>query len=282
LLTWGLWQGMTLDYAVRSDAGRVRENNEDSICLAPELNLFVLSDGMGGQACGEVASRLATETIVAKCRDGHGGAGVSVDGERVEGASDTVNRLADAVRAANLAVYQESQKSMELQGMGATVVAVWLTAGRITVAHVGDSRAYRLRDGQFEQLTEDHSFVAEQVRRGAMTEQEAGTSKLQNVLTRALGVDESVPVDVDEQILLEGDTILLCSDGLTRELSDAQIAAVLGEADVAQQAVDKLVDLANQAGGEDNITAVVVRNAPKGGGPLTRMGRWFKGSEDRS
>lgn len=273
---------MTLDYAVRSDAGRVRENNEDSVCVAPELNLFVLSDGMGGQACGEVASRLATETIVAQCRDGLGNAAISGARESTGGASDTSNRLAEAVRAANLAVHQASQKSKELQGMGATVVAVWLSPEKINVAHVGDSRAYLLRAGQFRQLTEDHSFVAEQVRRGAMTEQEAGSSKLQNVLTRALGVDEFVPVDVDEQLLLEGDTILLCSDGLTRELSDAQIAAVLGEAVDAQQAADRLVDLANQAGGEDNITAVVVRNAPKRGGPLTRMGRWFKGSEDRS
>jgi PPM family protein phosphatase len=282
MLAWGLCHGMTLDYAVRSDAGRVRENNEDSVCLAPELNLFVLSDGMGGQACGEVASRLATETIVAQCRDGRGGAADSRPGERMAGTSDTLNCLADAVRAANLAVYQASQKSQELQGMGATVVAVWLTDERLSVAHVGDSRAYRLRAGQFEQLTDDHSFVAEQVRRGAMTEQEAGSSKLQNVLTRALGVDESVPVDVDEQLLLEGDTVLLCSDGLTRELTDAQIAAVLVESSDAEQAVERLVDLANQAGGEDNITAVVVRHAPKGGGPLTRMGRWFKGSEDRS
>lgn len=273
---------MTLDYAVRSDAGRVRENNEDSACLAPELSLFVLSDGMGGQASGEVASRLATETIVAQCRNGHGVSAVSQAGECMEGAGDRSNRLADAIHAANLAVHQAARRSKELQGMGATVVAVWVTGERFTVAHVGDSRAYRLRAGRFQQLTEDHSFVAEQVRRGAMTEQEAGSSKLQNVLTRALGVDESVPVDVDEQLLVEGDTILLCSDGLTRELSDAQIAAILGEADDAQQAADKLVELANQAGGEDNITAVVVRHAPKGGGPLSRLGRWFKGSEARS
>ena len=276
---------MALDYGFRSDAGRVRENNEDSVCFAPELNLFVLSDGMGGQASGEVASRLAAETIVARCRESDESASSAGSANGADGASEIPERLADGVRAANRAVHQASQTSKELRGMGATVVAVWFTKERVHVAHVGDSRAYRLRAGQLEQLTQDHSFVAEQVRRGAMTEQEAGSSNLQNVLTRALGVDDEVPVDVDGQLLLEGDTILLCSDGLTRELSDAQIAAVLGEAGDAQDAAELLVALANQAGGEDNITAVVVRNAPKAAGPLARMGRlgrWFKSSEDRS
>jgi serine/threonine protein phosphatase PrpC len=152
----------------------------------------------------------------------------------------------------------------------------------MSLAHVGDSRAYRLRVETFEQLTEDHSFVAEQVRRGSMTEQEAASSNLQNVLLRALGVDPEVQVEINEHVLLEGDTFLLCTDGLTRELSDAQIAAILGEAEDAQEAADRLVDLANQAGGEDNITAIVVRHAAKPAGTLARMGRWLKGSEVQS
>jgi PPM family protein phosphatase len=277
--------GMGMDYGVRSDAGRVRENNEDSVCLAPELNLFVLSDGMGGQASGEVASRLATESIVAHCREAEENPSLRLIGERIDGVSDASNRLASAVRFANRVIHEAAEQNPEQRGMGGTVVAAWFAEERLSLAHVGDSRAYRLRSGQLEQVTQDHSFVAEQVRRGAMSEQEAERSSLQNVLLRALGVEEEVKVTVDEQLLIEGDTILLCSDGLTRELSDAQIAAILEEAEDAQEAADRLVDLANQAGGEDNISAIVVRHAPKPVGAMARigqLGRWFKGSGDPS
>jgi protein phosphatase len=147
---------------------------------------------------------------------------------------------------------------------------------------VGDSRAYLLRKGQFDQLTEDHSFVAEQVRRGILTPEQAGRSKMQNVLTRALGVENHVDVDVTEELLVEDDICLLCSDGLFRELSEAQIAGVLGESASAQESADRLVDLANQAGGGDNITAIVLRHAPKQSGALSKLGRWFKGAEDPS
>jgi serine/threonine protein phosphatase PrpC len=273
---------MVTDFGSRSDAGRVRENNEDSLCLAPELNLFVLSDGMGGQASGEIASRLATETIVAYCREAQVNPSSAMTGCRIAGVSETSNRLASAIRLANRVVHQAAEQSPEQHGMGATVVAIWLADQRMSLAHVGDSRVYRLRGGELDQLTQDHSFVAEQVRRGSMTEQEAATSNLQNVLLRALGVDPEVEVEVDEHILLEGDTILLCSDGLTRELSRAQIAAILGDAEDAQEAAGLLVELANQAGGEDNITTIVVRHAAKPAGALARMGRWFKGSEVQS
>jgi serine/threonine protein phosphatase PrpC len=273
---------MATDFGSRSDAGRIRENNEDSLCLAPEMNLFVLSDGMGGQASGEVASRLATETIVAYCREAQVTPSSALTGMRIAGVSDTSNRLASAIRLANRVVHQAAEHTAEQRGMGATVVAVWLEEQRMSLAHVGDSRAYRLRGEALEQLTEDHSFVAEQVRRGSMTEQEAASSNLQNVLLRALGVDPEVQVELHEHVLLEGDTFLLCSDGLTRELSDVQIAAILGDAEDAQDAADRLVDLANQAGGEDNITAIVVRHAAKPAGTLARVGRWLKGSEVQS
>ena len=273
---------MATDVGSRSDAGRVRENNEDSFSLAPEINLYVLSDGMGGQASGEVASRLVTETIVAYCREAQVNPATALTGIRITGVSDNSNRLASAIRLANRIVLQAAEHAPEQHGMGATVVAIWLADQRMSLAHVGDSRAYRMRGAAFEQLTQDHSFVAEQIRRGSMTEQEAATSNLQNVLLRALGVDPEVQVEVDEHPLLEGDTILLCSDGLTRELSDAQIAAVLGDAHDAQDAANRLVDLANRAGGEDNITAIVVRYAVKPTGPFARMGRWFKGSEVQS
>ncbi len=275
-----------MDFGARTDTGRVRENNEDSFRLAPELNLFVLSDGMGGQASGEVASRVATESIVAHCREAESDPSMPLVGTRIAGVSDAANRLASAIRHANDEVRRAAEENPEWNGMGATVVAVQFVDDRMTLAHVGDSRAYRLRTGELEQLTQDHSFVAEQVRRGMMTQKEAEHSKLQNVLLRALGAEPIVDIDVQEELILEGDTILVCSDGLTRDLSNAQIAAALNEAEEehqgAQEAAERLVDLANQAGGGDNITAIVVRRTAKPVGAFARIGRWFKGSEEES
>lgn len=269
---------MEMEFGTRSDTGRVRENNEDSLRLAPELNLFVVCDGMGGQASGEVASRLAAETIVAHCRDAETNAALPLIGERIDGASKAANRLANAIRLANRAVHQAAQENEAQTGMGATVVAVQFTDERMTIAHVGDSRAYRLRNGELELLTQDHSFIAEQVRHGLMTAEEASQSKLQNVLLRALGIEPDVEVEISEELLMEGDTVLLCSDGLTHELSDEQIAAALCDADEAQEAASRLVELANQAGGGDNITVIVLRHAPKFAGAMAKIGRWFKGS----
>jgi len=275
--------GTDVDFGVRSDAGRIRENNEDSLGLAPEINLFVLSDGMGGQASGEVASNLATKTIVTHCREWRENPSLPLIGEPIEGVTETSSRLVSAIRLANRVIYEAAEESAEKRGMGGTVVAAWFSDQRLSLAHVGDSRAYRLRGGELEQLTQDHSFVAEQVRRGLLSEEEAERSSLQNVLLRALGVDGEVNVTLDEQLLVEGDTILLCSDGLTRELSNAQIAAALDEAEDSQEAADRLVELANQAGGEDNVSAIVVRTSPKPVGAMARigrLGRWLTGSGD--
>lgn len=269
---------MELEFGARSDTGRVRENNEDSFRLAPELNLFVLCDGMGGRASGEVASRLAAETIVAHFREAESNPSLPLIGSRIDGASSAANRLGSAVRLANRAVHQAAQQNEAQAGMGATVVAVQFTDERMTIAHVGDSRAYRLRNGEIELLTRDHSFIAEQVRQGLMTAKEAAQSKLQNVLLRALGIDPDVEVEVSEELLMDGDTVLLCSDGLTHELSDEQIAAALCDSDEAQEAASRLVELANQAGGDDNTTVIVLRSTPKFAGAMARIGRWFKGS----
>ena len=268
-----------MQFGARTDTGRVRENNEDSYRVAPEINLFVLSDGMGGQASGEVASRLAAETIIAHCREACENPSLALAGTPVEGVSDTSNRLASAIRLANKVVNEEANKDESRHGMGATVVAVWIADGRMSLAHVGDSRIYRLRGSEFEQLTQDHSFVAEQVRRGLITEQEARESKMQSVLLRALGIEPEVEVALDEQLVMDGDVVLLCSDGLTRELSDEQISGVLGEIKDAKAAADRLVDLAKDAGGGDNITAIVIGQSRKRMGFLARLASWFEGSE---
>jgi protein phosphatase len=270
-----------IEIGAQSDTGCVRENNEDSFGVAPEISLFVLSDGMGGLASGEVASRLAVDTILAHCREADTNPSLPLIGERVDGVSEISNRLASAVRLANQAVNNAARQSSSGQSMGATVVAVRFAAERMSLAHVGDSRVYRLRGNDIEQLTQDHSFVAEQMRQGRMTEQEASSSKLQNVLVRALGIEPEVEVDVTEELVLDGDTVLLCSDGLTRELSDPQIAAVLSETVDAQEAAAHLIDLAKRAGGGDNVTVIVLRRAPKPEGRfarISRVGKWFKGS----
>ncbi len=264
-----------LEFGARSDIGCVRESNEDSYGAAPELGLFVLCDGMGGLAFGEVASRLAVETVIRDCREAEF---QTQTGEPRRGVSAECHQLLSAIRVANNAIYRTAETSGTDRQMGATIVAVRFVGERMTLAHVGDSRAYRLRDGQLEQLTRDHSFVAEQMRQGRMTEQEAGQSGLQNVLMRALGVEPEVDVDVSEEPMLDDDAILLCSDGLTRELTDAQIAAVLSDCDDTQEAAEQLVDLAKQAGGGDNITAIVLRRAARPAGAFARIGKWLRHS----
>ncbi|MGA7626051.1 MAG: Stp1/IreP family PP2C-type Ser/Thr phosphatase [Candidatus Acidiferrales bacterium] len=268
-----------LEFGAKSDTGRVRANNEDSFKLDPQLKLFVLSDGMGGLEAGERASRLAVDTVVAHCQEAEASPALAEFGKHIEGVSDISNRLASAVRLANKEIFQ---LALELGkgGMGATVVAARFADDRVCIAHVGDSRVYLLRDGQFDQLTEDHSLVAEQVRRGMITPEAAGRSKMQNVLTRALGIDQNVDVDVSEEFVADGDTFLFCSDGLFRELAESEIGGVLEKSGDAQDAADRLVKLANDSGGQDNITVIVVRYETSEKGTLSKIGRWFKGSEN--
>jgi len=268
-----------MEFGARSDIGRVRTNNEDSLAISPEMNLFVVSDGMGGQASGEIASRLAVDTVLAHCWESDSNLSPAFVGEHIEGISELSNRLASAVRLANEVIQHTAQEKATDGGMGATIVAVRCEGERMTIAHVGDSRAYRLRDDQLEQLTRDHSLVAEQVRYGEITEQEARSSELQNVLIRSLGVEPEVEVDVSEELLIEGDTILLCTDGLTHEVSDDQIESTLRNSRDAQDAADQLVDLANRAGGRDNVTVVVVRpfsDAPGAFARIGRLGKWLR------
>ncbi len=269
---------MEIDFGVRSDRGRARENNEDCFRAVPELSLFVLSDGMGGQASGEVASRMVCETVVEHFREAAENPALDQGGGYGAGVSEQGNRLAGAIRLANEEVRRAAQQNAAQTGMGATVLAVVLTDERASIAHVGDSRAYRLRNGRLEQLTRDHSFVAEQVQQGLISEQEAAQSNLQNVLVRAVGPDAEIQVEITEELFTDGDTLLLCSDGLTKEVSDAEIARTLAEIEDPQDAANRLIDIANDAGGSDNITVIVLRNASRLVGALQRIGRWFKGS----
>jgi serine/threonine protein phosphatase PrpC len=260
-----------------SDVGRVRTNNEDSYQILSSLNLFVLSDGMGGEAHGEIASALAVETIVKYCTDPKDDSAATLMGSGDEVRwSEKAKQLQNAVRKANFNVFESARKNPAQRGMGATVTTAWVNEGKLSVAHVGDSRAYLLRTGNLQQLTSDHSLVAEQVRRGIITPQQAEESEMQSVLLRALGAHEDVEVDVDEVGIYSGDVLLLCSDGLTRMVTEPEIAGTLQAEMNPSTAAQKLVDLANENGGQDNITVIVVRFQEESKGWLSWIKRGAK------
>jgi PPM family protein phosphatase len=269
---------LQIQAGARTDLGRVRKNNEDCYSIDPSLQLYVLSDGMGGEAHGEVASNLAVQTIVTHCRQGENSRTTPIFGESTPDVSERTNRLASAIHLANRKVFEAAASDPEQQGMGATIVAAWIEGQKLSLAHVGDSRAYLLRAGSMDQLTADHSLVAEKVRVGILTPQEADASELQSVLTRAVGTNSTVEVDTDEQALLVGDFVLLCSDGLTRMVTDPEIASTLLTSTSAQESADRLVDLANDNGGVDNVSVIVLHVVEKSEGLLQRLKIWKRHS----
>jgi serine/threonine protein phosphatase PrpC len=242
-----------------TDVGRVRTNNEDCYRIVAPLNLFVLSDGMGGEAHGEVASALAVETVVKHCLDVEANPAARVLGQTQPNWSARMKRLSTALHLANKSIFQSAEEHSDQHGMGATLTAAWIDGAKLSIAHVGDSRAYLLRIGSLLQLTRDHSLVAEQVRRGILTVAEAEESDMQSVLLRALGAQPEIEVDAEEHMLFPRDILLLCSDGLTRMVTEPEIAGTLQAETDPARAADKLVALANERGGPDNITVVIVR-----------------------
>jgi PPM family protein phosphatase len=242
-----------------SDVGRVRTNNEDSFRIVEALNLFILSDGMGGEAHGEVASAMAVDVVNKYCESGKEDSGATVLDEAPSNFSSWTRRLKNAVTQANFQIFQSAQQNPEQRGMGATITALWLNDTLLSIAHVGDSRAYLLRSGNLQQLTNDHSLVAEQVRRGLITPQQAEESEMQSVLLRALGAHPEVEIDVDEVGIIPRDVLLLCSDGLTRMVTEPEIAGALQAETVPSAAAERLISLANENGGIDNVTVIVVR-----------------------
>ncbi len=242
-----------------TDLGRVRTNNEDCFRIVESLNLFVLADGMGGEAHGEVASELAVETIVKHCMDAGSDSGATQLGLSEPSWTEKTRRLTNAVHLANKSIYETAEAHPEQHGMGATLTAAWIDGSKLSIAHVGDSRAYLLRSGNLQQLTSDHSLVAEQVRRGILTAAEAEESEMQSVLLRALGALPDIEVDTDEHTLFARDILMLCCDGLTRMVTEPEIAGTLQAEIDPTKAAEKLIALANERGGVDNITVIVVR-----------------------
>ncbi len=228
------------DSAGRTDPGRKRRRNEDAFVLEPPL--FAVADGMGGAQAGEVASRLAAAAF----REFH---------EADELAPDV--RLRALVQEANRRIYDRARSDTGATGMGTTLTAALLEDEQVTIGHVGDSRAYRLRDGQLEQLTEDHSLVADLMRSGRLTPEEAESHPQRSVITRALGTDREVDVDTMTVEASPGDVFLLCSDGLTTMVADEDILELVAAAGSLEEAAKALVKAANKGGGEDNVTVVL-------------------------
>jgi len=242
-----------------TDMGRVRTNNEDCYKIVEPLHLFVLSDGMGGEAHGEIASAMAVETVVNHCLDIESNPAARVIGRVDPNWSARTRRLSTAVHLANKNIFKSAEEDPDRHGMGATLTAAWIDGAKLSIAHVGDSRAYLLRSGSLLQLTRDHSLVAEQVRRGILTAAEADESEMQSVLLRALGAQAEIEVDAEEHTLFPRDVLLLCSDGLTRMVTEPEIAGMLQAETDPTRASEKLVALANERGGPDNISVVAVR-----------------------
>ena len=241
----------------------VRTNNEDCYRIVPPLNLFVLADGMGGEAHGEVASALAVETVVKHCLEGEENPSLPLLGEPRPGLTPRSRRLLSSVLLANQKVFASAEEHPEQEGMGATLTAAWIDDVQLSIGHVGDSRVYLLRTGLLQQLTSDHSLVAEQVRLGLLTVSEAEQSTLQSVLLRALGTQPEIEVDVEQVNLFPGDVLLLCSDGLTRMVTEFEIAGTLQSEPDPERAAKKLVELANESGGIDNVSVIVVSIQPE-------------------
>ena len=248
-----------------TDVGRKRKHNEDAFSLEREEGLFIVADGMGGHAAGEVAAKITVETIgefIAATRQKEEATWPFKYNHELQFNS---NRLAIAIEKANERVMSAVAAQPWLKGMGTTVVAGLLNEKILSLAHVGDSRAYLYRSGELSRLTDDHSWVHEQVSAGILTEDEAKTHPLKNVVTRALGGGPSVSPDLREMEFTPGDAFLFCSDGLTTMLSDEEIRDVVAAAEEkdAKGLCQDLVDLANEKGGVDNITVVFVKVDPE-------------------
>lgn len=261
-----------------TDNGRVREHNEDMIAVDPEIGLLVVADGMGGYNAGEVASGIAVKTIVAMVQ-----AAVEREDLRVDDPASGMSRpsiiLRDAIHRANKIIYQTARTQPQCEGMGTTVVSALFFDNRAAIAHVGDSRLYRLRAERFEQVTQDHSLLQELVDRGFYSAEEAQRAANKNYVTRALGVEPSVEVEIREVGVAKGDFYLLCSDGLSDMVEDDDIHLTISTfGDNLATVAKQLIQLSNDNGGRDNISVVlahVLEAFPASRGVLGKIRGWL-------
>lgn len=247
-----------MEYCLRSHVGRVRSNNEDFIehfSICKNAHIFVVSDGMGGHNKGEVASKIATHTVVSLMEKAKHKISESILSGKLQ---DTMGILVDAVKQANQVVYEEGEKE-EFFGMGTTMVTALVAEDRLLIANVGDSRCYLIRDGRIRQLTKDNSFVQELVESGVITEEEAVNHSKKNIITRAIGTDCYLKVDTYEFELEKEDFIILCSDGLTNMIRDEEILSISSSDYNLEEKTDKLVEKALEYGGLDNISIILIK-----------------------
>ncbi len=268
-----------IDFAEITDTGRVREHNEDAIGSNQDIGLLVLADGMGGYNAGEVASGIAVQIVTDLATDGAN----REERDDVDPHSGMMRQsivLRDAIYRANKIIFQTAQSQTHCEGMGTTIVACMFFDDRVSIAHVGDSRAYRLRGGQLDQMTLDHSLLQELVDRGFYSEEEAQRSTNRNYVTRALGVEPTVEVEVHEHDVLPDDVYLLCSDGLPDMVEDDDIHLTISTFNASLDVVgQQLIDLANDHGGRDNVSvmlAQVKEPFPARKGLLAKIAGWFR------
>jgi len=257
---------LTIELSAAVDPGRARSNNEDSVALDNDVALAVLADGMGGYNAGEVASNMATSFIRTEL-------GRWLREAQSHASDAEVRRAMDiCVDNANRAIFNAANSNPQYAGMGTTLVVAVFRENRLLVGHVGDSRAYRLRAGRLQQISRDHSLLQEQIDAGLITPEQAAFSANKNLVTRAVGVEDTVLLETHQHDVQPGDTYLMCSDGLSDMLDDASIGQVLLAHDSLTAASQALIDAANDAGGKDNISVVLVR-ASGGASPAKRF-RW--------
>jgi len=244
--------------AAKTDIGLVRRNNEDHFGYDVRHGIFVLCDGMGGQAAGEVASQIAVETVLGYFRQSRNGKSPVV-GKGFEGMSARAAALANAIQMANVAIQESAASDARRSGMGSTIVAVSVEGNFFSIAHVGDSRIYLVRGSNIQQLTTDHSLMMEQVRRGLITEEQAEQSGMQSVIVRALGSEDSVEPDLADHEFLRGDILLVCSDGLSRFVRDEAMLEIVSRSRNLESACTELIEAARAGASDDNITCLLIQ-----------------------
>ncbi len=269
---------LAVEVAGKTDTGCVRQNNEDNFGFDSRYGIFVVCDGMGGQAAGEVASKMGVDVLLKYFREVAPSASPktaaittfaetdvedfkpqSAETSAIDTSASGAGALARAIYLANRTIYAAGRDGNGRTGMGSTIVAAVVRGHSLAIGHVGDSRIYMIRHGDIQQLTQDHSLVMEQVRLGYITREQAKKSELQNVILRALGSEEDVQPDIDELVAVPGDLILMTSDGLTRHVQDEEILAIVKNSALLTQACNALVQLAKERGGDDNITCLLLR-----------------------
>jgi protein phosphatase len=252
-------QPLRVEVAGETNVGRKRNHNEDSLAIFSEFGLYVVADGMGGHASGEVASKMAIDTLreffSATADDPERTWPYKMD--RSKGYEE--NRLITGIKLANLRIFEAAQRDPRQRGMGTTIVAIFAVVDGVYVAHVGDSRVYRVRDSKIEQLTEDHSLLNDYIKMKRLSPAEIANFPHKNVIVRALGMKDTVKVDTRFEIPRADDIVLLCSDGLSGPVSDDQILALIEGSTDLKTAARRLIESANENGGPDNITVVLAR-----------------------